>query len=67
MTFETLLGRLERLKRLAEMVNAERYESALGDILDDLEPPQDSEEEVDASLLTSLRQRIGSVSAAQRR
>jgi len=59
MTFETLLGRLERLKRLAEMVDAERYESALSDILGDLEPPRDGEEEVDTKLLMDLRQRIG--------
>ena len=66
MTFETLVDRLERLRRLAEIVEAEPYKANLSNILSELEPPQDIKEEVDAKLLANLRQRIGGQTNATR-
>ena len=57
MTFDTLMGRLERLKRLAEIVKADDYAKALEGVLGELEG-SDNPAEVDPALLSSLRRRL---------
>ena len=62
MTFETLLGRLQRLKNLAEIVAADDYAKTLQEILGDLESDREPEfprtTEVDPALLVTLRRRL---------
>ena len=59
MTFDTLIGRLQRLRNLAEVVDADDYAETVRDILDELEPPLNRDAtDVDPALLNSLQRRI---------
>ncbi len=60
MTFETLLGRLQRLKNLAEIVAADDYAKTLQEILGELEgaEPLPCTSEIDPALLGDLRRRL---------
>ncbi len=56
MTLDTLMGRLQRLKRLAELVHADDYAKTLEGVLGELEGSEPTE--VDPALLSSLRHRL---------
>ena len=61
MTLDTLVSRLQRLKRLAEIVNADDYARTLEGVLGELEesgPTLESSTDVDPALLSSLRRRL---------
>ena len=66
MTLDTLVGRLQRLKRLAELVHADDYARTLEGVLGELEGSSPTSEdstsrnptEVDPALLSSLRHRL---------
>ena len=65
MTFDTLRGRLQRLKTLAEVVAADDYATTLREILGELENElrlepfsSGSAREVDPALLGSLHRRL---------
>ena len=67
MTFDTLRGRLQRLKTLAEIVAADDYATTLREILGELENELEgglepfssgSAREVDPALLGSLHRRL---------
>ena len=66
MTLDTLMGRLQRLKRLAELVHADDYAKTLEAMLGELEESSPTSEnstsgnptEVDPALLSSLRHRL---------
>ena len=59
MTLNTLVGRLQRLKRLAELVSADDYTRTLEEMLGELEQAPGAEQaEVDPALPSSLRRRL---------
>ena len=58
MTLDTLVGRLQRLKRLAEIVKADDYARTLEGMLGELEGLPRNPTDVDPALLSSLRHRL---------